>query len=242
MEENREFTWRILFIEDDPRQVEGVSDFLRPNGFTVDQLVAGENPLTALAKLQPHAVLLDVMLPGDKDGFDILRDIRAKSDIPVIMVSARGSDVDKVVGLEMGGDDYIAKPFNPYELLARIRAVLRRRSRQDVQSPPSKKIGTTLVSGDFSLDYVCSELAWRDKKTKITSTETNILKALMGHPNQTVERERLLQLAFGNDCNVIDRTVDVHVSHLRSTIRNFSKELSPIRTVWRVGYCWISHE
>ena len=159
MNEKRHFTWNLLFIENDLRQIEGVSDFLRPNGFLVHSLNK-TLPLEALRTLQPHLVLLDVMLPGDKDGFDILRDIRAKSDVPVIMVSARGSDMDKVVGLELGADDYVAKPFNPYELLARIKAVLRRNGKQaplmaqEEQNTVQKINGRVLASGDFSLEVV----------------------------------------------------------------------------------------
>jgi two-component system phosphate regulon response regulator OmpR len=231
----------ILFIEDDARQFEGLSDFLSPNGFRVYPLPENQNPLAVIESIKPHLVLLDVMLPGEKNGFDILRDIRAKLKIPVIMLTARGSEVDKVVGLEMGADDYLAKPAHPHELLARIRAVLRR-SENNLSSADSgmeNKDPTIIVSGDFRLDVLRAQLDWRGKATKITSSEISILKTLMKHPNETLERDRLLQLAFGDSYYAINRTIDVHISHLRSSIRNFSADLDPIRTVWRVGYSWV---
>ncbi len=236
--------WRdILLIEDDHRQFECVSDFLQPNGFKVHGLAEGQSPLEGISAIRPHAVLLDVMLPGEKNGFDILREIRAASNVPVIMVTARGSEIDRVVGLEMGADDYLPKPFNPHELLARIRALLRRHGAGyapagNVEKKPERR----LHSGEFELDFVLGELCRRGEKAKLTSAETAILKALMEHPNEALDRDVLLQLAFGDGYSAIDRIIDVHVSRLRAAIRKLGAGNEPIRTVRRAGYCWVADD
>src|SRR6186997_732112 len=183
---------RILMIEDDAHLAAMVSEYLAANGFEVTVAPRGERGLALLAGGSFQAVLLDVMLP-DLDGFEVCRRIRARSDVPVLMLTARGDDADRIVGLELGADDYLPKPFNPRELLARLRAVLRR-ARPDV-------VAERLMFNDVVIDVLAREVRVADKTVELTGIEFDILVALARRPGRVVPREALLSEAGRSDVN-----------------------------------------
>lgn len=230
----------ILIVDDDQRLVEGLGDFLRPNGFKVHSCRFYEELPETIKTVQPVALLLDIMLPGEKDGFDLLRELRADSNLPVIMITARGDETDRIVGLEMGADDYLPKPFNPRELLARLRAVLRRCGQSSARPAAKKNAARKIFSGDFSLDLQNFTIGCQDKNIRLSNTAGNILKVFMEHAGETLSREKLIKMALGAGYNTVDRVIDVHISHLRSILRDINPEAEPIRTVWRAGYRWVA--
>jgi DNA-binding response OmpR family regulator len=217
--------WRVLIIDDDSRLPELLSAFLNQHDITTGHAPDGERGLRMLDQAAWDAVLLDVMMPGI-DGLEVCRRIRAKSRIPVIMLTARGDETDRVVGLELGADDYIAKPFSPRELLARLRAVMRR-------SQP------TLQAQELKARNVTVEVASRVVKldgaeVELTGIEFDILLALMRRAGRVIPRESLLSDAGRGDVVVNERTVDVHISHLRQKLNDDPPRL--IKTVRGVGY------
>ncbi len=234
MEENRKR--KILLIDDDLRLQAVILDFFLPYGFAVEALPSGEQVEEALLKFSPDIILLDVMLPGE-DGFSILKRIRSAHSTPLIMLTARGEDTDRIVGLEMGADDYLPKPFNPRELLARIKAVLRRAASEPAESPaPVKK---QLCSGGVCLDLSRQTLSYKDENFRLSTTEFKLVKVFMSNTGVPLSREKLLNLAFGKDYFVSDRNIDVHISRIRSLLVKLGVEKNTIRTVWNTGYCWV---
>ena len=229
----------ILLVDDDARLQTNVRDFLEPYGCRITSLRSGEGVEAAVKEQKPDIVLLDVMLPDD-DGFVVLRRLRGVSDLPVIMLTARGNDADRIVGLEMGADDYLPKPFNPRELLARIKAVLRRASAQPdaaTQEPPRDM----LVVGSIRLDLKRQRLERGDQSVQLTTTEFRIIRAFMGRPDEVLSRDQIQTLAFGENYYCNDRNIDVYVSRARTILRKLCEE-SPIHTVWGAGYRWVSDE
>lgn len=229
----------ILLVDDDARLQTNVRDFLEPYGCRITSMRSGEGVEAAVKEQKPDIVLLDVMLPDD-DGFVVLRRLRGVSDLPVIMLTARGNDADRIVGLEMGADDYLPKPFNPRELLARIKAVLRRASAQPdaaTQEPPRDM----LVVGSIRLDLKRQRLDRGDQSVQLTTTEFRIIRAFMGRPDEVLSRDQIQTLAFGENYYCNDRNIDVYVSRARTILRKLCEE-SPIHTVWGAGYRWISDE
>lgn len=216
---------RVLLIDDDERLPELLSSYLEQNGVTLAHAPDGARGLAALEQGAYDAVLLDVMMPG-LDGLEVCRRIRAKSQVPVIMLTARGDETDRVVGLELGADDYVAKPFSPRELLARLRAVLRR-SRPDVMSE-------ALQVGDVSVDVPSRVVTRGGAAVELTGIEFDILVALMRRAGRVVPRDALLSEAGRSDVVVGERTVDVHISHLRQKLNDDPPKL--IKTVRGVGY------
>jgi len=232
----------ILIIDDDLKLHEAVRDYFSPDGYRVDSLSDGREVLSHLSRRKVDLVLLDLMLPGGFDGFEVMRAIRTESAVPIIMISARGEEADRVIGLELGADDYLAKPFSLRELLARVKGVLRRagestegRFARELQSAPIK-------SGAFVLELNRRRLSWEKSQVEISTTEANILKALMEHPDLVLARDLLIQLAMGADYNTTDRSIDVHISRLRKRIKKLAPHLEPIQTIWRSGYCWTGYE
>ncbi|MGH7282294.1 MAG: response regulator transcription factor [Polyangiaceae bacterium] len=218
---------RVLLIDDDVRLYELLRTFLEQHDFSVTCVGDGTQGLGALSGGSFDAVLLDVMMPG-MDGLEVLKRIRAKYKIPVIMLTARGDETDRVVGLEVGADDYVPKPFSPRELLARLRAVLRRASPQMTEE--------RIVIGEISLD-VPSRLASLDgKDVDLTGVEFDILVALARRAGRVVPRDALLSEAGRGDVTVSDRTVDVHISHLRQKLGDDPRQPRRIKTVRGVGY------
>lgn len=214
---------RILVVDDDSRLHELLASYLRQHGFEVARALDGAAALSAMDAAPFDAVLLDIMMPGI-DGLEVCRRIRRKYDTPVIMLTAKGDETDRIVGLELGADDYLAKPFNPRELLARLRAVLRRmRPESDVER---------LTVGPLAFDIAARHVEWAGEAVELTGIEFDILLALARRAGRVIPRERLLEAAGRGDVAVSERTIDVHISHLRQKLG------SPriIKTVRGVGY------
>jgi DNA-binding response OmpR family regulator len=219
---------RVLCIDDDLRLFELLASYLGPNGVTLLHAPDGRKGLAALDAGVFDAVLLDVMMPG-MDGLEVCKRIRQKSaTIPVIMLTARGDETDRVVGLELGADDYVPKPFSPRELLARLRAVLRRTS--------PAVAAATLAVGDIAIDVPAREVRVAGTPVELTGIELDILVTLARRAGRVVPRETLLEEAGRNDVTVGDRTVDVHVSHLRRKLGDDPRAPRLIKTVRGVGY------
>ena len=218
---------RVLCIDDDVRLYELLASYLAPNGVTLTHAADGAKGLAALERGVFDAVLLDVMMPGI-DGIEVCRRIRAKSQVPIIMLTARGDEADRVVGLEIGADDYVPKPFSPRELLARLRAVLRR-------AQPAA-VDAEIVIGQVAIDVGARRVRVGASPADLTALEFDILLALARRPGRVVPRETLLDEAGRHDVTVSDRTVDVHVSHLRKKLGDDPKSPRLIKTVRGVGY------
>jgi DNA-binding response OmpR family regulator len=219
---------RVLLIDDDRRLQELLKAFLEQNGVSVVGAPDGTRGLQLLDAGSFDAVLVDVMMPGI-DGLEVVRRIRAKSGtVPVLMLTARGDETDRVVGLEIGADDYIAKPFSPRELLARVRAVLRR-------SKP-ETLAERLAVGDVVADVGARQVQVGGQPVDLTGIEFDILVALMRRPGRVVPRDALLSEAGRSDVVVGERTVDVHISHLRSKLGDDPRAPRRIKTVRGVGY------
>jgi DNA-binding response OmpR family regulator len=218
---------RVLIIDDDTRLYELLAKYLEANGVAATHALDGRRGLAALESGMFDAVMLDVMMPG-LDGLEVCRRIREKSRVPVIMLTAKGDETDRVVGLELGADDYVAKPFSPRELLARLRAVLRR-SQPEVLSE-------TLRIGDISIEVNARQVRVGVDSVELTGIEFDILMALARRPGRVVPRDTLLSDAGRGDVSVGDRTVDVHVSHLRRKLGDDPRSPRLIKTVRGVGY------
>jgi len=216
---------RLLLIDDDKRLHELLSDYLSASGITIEHAPDGRSGLSRLEGDAFDAVLLDVMMPGI-DGLEVVKRLRTKSKVPVIMLTARGDETDRVVGLELGADDYVAKPFAPRELLARIRAVLRRSSPEAVSEQ--------LRVGPIELDVPGRVVKVKGELADLTGLEFDILLALVRRAGRVVPREALLSEAGRGDVVVGERTVDVHISHLRAKLGDDPPKL--IKTVRGVGY------
>ncbi|HEY0883044.1 MAG TPA: response regulator transcription factor [Archangium sp.] len=216
---------RVLLIDDDVRLPDLLREYLEQNGVSLSHAPDGPRGLVMLEQGAYDAVLLDVMMPG-MDGLEVCRKIRGKSNVPVIMLTARGDETDRVVGLEMGADDYVGKPFSPRELLARLRAVLRR-SRPEVMSEQ-------LTAGDIAVDVPARTATLKGQALDLTGIEFDILVALVRRAGRVVPRDALLSEAGRSDVVVGERTVDVHISHLRQKLNDDPPKL--IKTVRGVGY------
>ena len=228
---------RILMIEDDAHLAAMVSEYLAGNGFEVTVAPRAEKGLSLLAGGAFQAVLLDVMLP-DLDGFEVCRRIRARTDTPVLMLTARGDDTDRIVGLELGADDYLPKPFNPRELVARVNAVLRRRQ---PAGPPGAPAAETEIHkfGTFEFNLATRSLAKEGKAVALTTGEFSVLKVLVQHPRQPLSRDKLMELARGREYGVFDRSIDVQISRLRKIVEDDHARPRHIQTVWGFGYVFV---
>ena len=218
---------RVLLIDDDRRLFELLESYFSPNGVALSHAADGAQGLTALDRDVYDAVLLDVMMPG-MDGLAVVKRIRAKSNIPVLMLTAKGDETDRVVGLELGADDYLPKPFSPRELLARLRAVLRR-ARPDA-------VAERLSVGPVAIEVASREVRVGPRTVELTGIEFDILVALARRAGRVVAREALLGQAGRNDTVVGARTVDVHIAHLRHKLGDDPKTPRLIKTVRGVGY------
>ena len=222
---------KILIIDDDRDLCDLLLDYLTPEGFEVEAVNDGLQGIERAISGQHALVVLDVMLPG-VNGFEVLRRIRAVSSISVLMLTARGDEVDRIVGLEIGADDYLPKPFNPRELVARIRAVLRR-----VQSPPPGDLGRLSV-GDIELASGTRTVMRNGQKIDLTSVEFTILETLLRLAGQVVSRDELVRQALGRSLSAYDRSIDVHVSSLRKKLGPRTDQSERIKTVRNIGYLY----
>jgi len=190
-----------------------------------------------IRKEYPDLVILDIMLPK-KDGLEVLKGIRSEFSIPVIMLTAKGEEADRIVGLELGADDYLPKPFNPRELLARIRAVMRRGGAQE--RPGAAKDKTEVIkAGGLILKATEQILLVGTNEVELSTAESKIMEALMKHPNSVLTRDRLMTLARGRDFTAFDRSIDVHISNLRSKLAPYRNLRDCIKTVWGSGYMFV---
>jgi len=226
----------ILIVDDHPEIQEMVGRLLRKNGHRITSAANGKEMRRALRKSKVDLILLDLMLPVE-DGLDLCRELRAgKSPVPIIMLTAKGEEVDRVVGLEMGADDYVAKPFSGRELLARIKAVLRR-SQFAASHPAIETLPPTYRFGKWSLHTAKRELEADDGViVPLSSGEFNLLLAFLQHPQRVLSRDQLLDLAKGRSTAILDRGIDLQVSRLRRKVECNPKKPELIKTAWGDGY------
>ena len=220
---------KILLVDDDPNIRQLVNLYLEKEGFEVEMADRGDTAVEKLKTFAPNLILLDLMLPG-MDGWQVCREVRKTSNVPIIMLTAKDETFDKVLGLELGADDYMVKPFDTKELVARIKAVLRRF--QNADAPASKELsfpGLTINIGQYTVTYMGKELEMPPK-------ELELLYFLASHPGMVFTREQLLEQVWGYDYFGDSRTVDVHVKRLREKLTDGEKMGWQIKTVWGVGY------
>ena len=230
---------KIVIVDDDARIRDLLRRFLSQEGFDVLLAEDGRALDRILQRETINLMVLDLMLPGE-DGLHICRRLRAAGvQTPVIMLTAKVEDVDRITGLEIGADDYLGKPFNPRELLARIHAVLRRRPPSEVPGAPSSGDHETIVFGAFSLDLGTRAFTKNGQAMPLTTGEFAMLKALARHPKQPLTRDKLAQLARGREFEPFDRSLDVQISRLRKMIEVDPATPKIIQTVWGVGYVFI---
>ncbi len=223
---------RILIIDDDTALCELVGEYLEPLGFTVEAVHRGDTGAERALRAEHDLILLDVMLPG-QNGFEVLRQIRESSKIPVLMLTARGDDVDRIVGLEIGADDYLPKPFNPRELAARIRAILRRSSgRDDAEGAP------TIVVGDVEMELGTRLVRRSGKIVELTAVEFEVLEKLLRAAGRITTREDLSRDVLGRGTSPFDRSIDMHISNLRKKLGHLIGPAERIKTVRGVGYIY----
>jgi len=222
----------ILVVDDDPALRELLSDYLAANGFSVQAVGDGAAMRAALAERYADAIVLDLMLPGE-DGLALTRALRAQSNVPILMLSARGEEIDRVIGLEVGADDYLAKPFGPRELLARLRALLRRRL------PTAGEQGSVSAMhrfGPYTLDLAGRRLLREAAEIHLTSAEFDLLAAFVARPHRVLSRDVLIDLLKGYDRDPFDRSIDIRVTRLRRKIEPDPAHPVYIRTVRGEGY------
>lgn len=223
----------ILIVDDDPELSGMLAEYLSTEGFQISTAINGMIAIEHIKSIQYDLVILDVMMP-ELDGFGVLRHVRSYSDVPILMLTAKGDDVDRIVGLEMGADDYLAKPFNPRELLARIKAVLRRSQNDNVADNQQ-----SITVGDLSIDMGARVAKVNDTVLPLTSTELNILHLLACHQGQVVTKEAIAEHGLGRALEKYDRSVDMHMSHLRKKLTPYLLGLA-IVTVRGQGYQLVS--
>jgi DNA-binding response OmpR family regulator len=215
----------ILVVDDEANIIELAKMYLQNEGYVVESARDGQEALTKIKSLQPALVVLDLMLP-EVDGWEVCRKVRASSDVPIIMLTARSDDVDKIVGLELGADDYLTKPFNPRELVARVKAVLRRYEKSAASTQP-------IHLGQVTIDPQRREVTVGGQQLDLRTKEFDLLLAMSEHRGIVLSRDQLLDLAWGYDYYGETRTVDVHIAHLRDKLEGSDVV---IETVWGVGY------
>ncbi len=222
---------KILLIEDEPTIADTVVYALESEGYAVDWQNTGELGLNASRQNAPDLVILDVGLP-DMNGFDVFRQLRLICEVPVIFLTARNIEIDRVTGLEMGADDYVVKPFSPRELTARVRAVLRRSHLVDKNSSQSE----VQVVGSFTVNMLSWTVSFHGVELDLTQHEFGVLTALLNNPGQVFSREQLLVKVWDSPEHRLDRTVDAHVKNIRSKLRHIDSQSDPIKTKRGVGY------
>lgn len=217
----------ILVVDDEANILDLTRLYLERDGYRVEDAMDGQQALEKIDSLEPALVILDIMLP-EVDGFEVCRRVRAESDVPIIMLTARDDDVDKIVGLELGADDYVTKPFNPRELVARVKAILRR-----AECAP-RRDDSPIHVGDLTIDPARREVSVAGQVVETRTKEFDLLLTLVEHKGIVLSREQLLNLVWGYDFYGQTRTVDVHVAHLRKRIA--ASDQVRIETVTGVGY------
>lgn len=228
---------KILVVDDDVRLRDLLSRYLTEQGFHVTALADSSQLDRKLQRDPPHLVVLDLMLPGE-DGLSVCRRLRGAGEtVPIIMLTAKGEEVDRIVGLEMGADDYLPKPFNPRELVARIHAVLRRHGERPTPGAPTTE--GRIPFGGHMLDLAARTLERDGELQTLTTGEFSLIKVFVQHPRQPLAREKLMLLARGRDHEVFDRAIDVQVSRLRKLVEPDPASPRYIQTVWGFGYVYV---
>lgn len=221
-----------LIVDDDAELRSLLSEYLGNHGFRVSAARDGREMRLLLETIRPDIVILDIMLPGD-DGLTLCRDLRAKSTVPVIMLTARNEDLDRIIGIEMGADDYLAKPFNPRELLARIKGILRRTR----ALPSSRQEAQRVRFAGWTLDMVARRLVAGDGVVvSLSGAEFRLLSVFVQNPNRVLDRNQLMDLTLGREATPFDRSIDVQVSRLRHRLNDDAREPVIIKTVRNGGY------
>ncbi|HZA51477.1 MAG TPA: response regulator transcription factor [Myxococcaceae bacterium] len=228
---NAETPITALLIEDDARLAQLTTEYLQGHGVSVTRAADGARGLEEALRFRYDVVLLDLMLPG-RGGLDVCRALRERSDVPIIVLTARGEEADRVMGLEMGADDYLAKPFSPRELLARIQAVLRRARGQ--VGPPQR----VLRVGELVVDPVAHRATLEGRDLPLTGYEFSLLRVLAERAGRVLSREQIMELARGNSEDAFDRSIDVHISRLRQKLGDDPKHPRLLKTVRGVGYVY----
>ncbi len=223
---------RVLVVDDDVELCDLIAEYLKPEGFEVQAVHDGETGLERALAGESDLVVLDMMLPGIS-GLDVLRKLRERSRIPVLILTARGQDVDRIVGLEIGADDYLGKPFNPRELLARIRAILRRTKTGPASGEPKK-----IAIGDVEMDLGARTVRKAGDGVELTSLEFNLLEKLMMQAGDVVTREQIAQEILGRRFVAYDRSIDMHVSKLRRKLGRYADGEERIKSIRGVGYVY----
>jgi two-component system phosphate regulon response regulator OmpR len=230
-------TTKILVVDDDMRLRSLLERYLVEQGYIVRSAANAEQMDRLLERENFHMMVLDLMLPGE-DGLTICRRLRQQeNEIPIVMLTAKGDEVDRIIGLELGADDYLPKPFNPRELLARIKAVLRRKS-TDVPGAPTAEESVVTFS-TYSLNLATREMKNGDDPMPLTSGEFAVLKALVTHAREPLSRDKLMNLARGRDYSALERSIDVQVSRLRRMLEEDPANPRYIQTVWGLGYVFV---
>lgn len=220
---------KILVVDDDSKTVELIKLYLEKDGYQVLAAYDGRQALELARQKQPDLIVLDLMLP-QVDGLDVCRVLRSESKIPIIMLTAKTTEEDKLLGLDLGADDYVTKPFSPRELLARVRAVLRRVSEMEDDGPPAVRLD------GLTVDFVRHKVEVRGEEIRLTPTEFRLLETLAREPGRAFSRLELLNRVFGWDYEGLERTVDVHVMNLRKKIEPDPSQPTYVETVYGVGY------
>ncbi|MBC8950480.1 MULTISPECIES: two-component system response regulator OmpR [Xenorhabdus] len=230
-------SYKILVVDDDMRLRALLERYLSEQGFQVRSVANAEQMDRLLTRESIQLIILDLMLPGE-DGLSICRRLRSQhNSIPIIMISAKGEEIDRIVGLEIGADDYLAKPFNPRELLARMRAVLRRQAKELPGAPTPDD--AVIKFGKFKLDLGTREMFHQDGLLPLTSGEFSVLKVLVSHPREPLSRDKLMNLARGREYGAMERSIDVQISRLRRLIEEDPSHPRYIQTVWGLGYVFV---
>lgn len=226
---------KVLLVDDDVELVEMLKDYLEQEGFDADAAYDGESGVAKALSLSPAIVVLDSMMPR-LSGVEVLRRIRQSSAVPVLMLTARGNDIDRIVGLELGADDYVAKPCSARELVARIRAILRRARAVDA---PASDAPQVLATGLLTLWPEHLRAEWGGQPLELTGTEFHLLEVLVRHAGRTVSKQELSETALGRPLQRFDRSIDTHISNIRQKLSSLAGASSCIRTVYRAGYQFI---
>ena len=229
---------RVLIVEDEPGIADTLQYALRTEGFEPAWCATGEEALVRIGSEAPALVILDVGLP-DASGFEVFKRIRATSDVPVVFLTARSDEIDRVVGLELGADDYVAKPFSPRELVARVRSILRRSAKAAATAAPrSEKPAASSVSvaPPLAVDEGRMQIRYYGRALELSRYEFHLLKTLAARPGHVYSRDALLERVWGNDTESMDRTVDAHVKTLRAKMKAIAPNDEPIRTHRGSGY------
>lgn len=231
---------KILIIDDDEKLCRLVREYLEPMGFEVQAAHSGPEGLQRALEGNFTAILLDVMLPG-MDGFEVLRRLREKSKVPILMFTARGDETDRIVGLEMGADDYLPKTFSSRELLARLRAVTRRTAaaKEENKSIDKKEKSDFLIIADLEINPAARTVTRKNEILNLTAIEFDLLTSLGKNRGRVLSRDHLLDLVSGRDYNVFDRSIDVHISSLRRKLQDDPKKPRYIKTVRSSGYMFV---